>query len=316
MRTKMILAALSAVAVMGWLLVGAASAAINIETMPVGNAGNTADTTGYGSVAYAYNVGKCEVTNAQYVEFLNAVAGTTDAYGLYNPNGGITKAGSTYSVAGSGAGAANRPVTYVSWYDAIRFANWLTSGNTESGSYTIEGGGINSGIIATMPDHAAGSAAKWYLTSEDEWYKAAYYKAGAYSSYANGTGIVPVAGADSNYGSVNSSPWDVGTGVVEQNGTADMMGNVWEWNETIVGGSSRGVRGGSFNDSFSRLRATYRTDSSPASESSSIGFRVSLVPEPTSIATLCLAGVWMLTRRPGGGRQQVVLGTARNARDS
>jgi len=33
-----------------------------IETVPVGNLGNAADSTGYGAVDYAYNIGTYEVT--------------------------------------------------------------------------------------------------------------------------------------------------------------------------------------------------------------------------------------------------------------
>ena len=59
----------------GVLLAQTASALVTIETVPVGNAGNAADTTGYGAVAYDYALGKYEVTLNQYSEFLNAVAG-------------------------------------------------------------------------------------------------------------------------------------------------------------------------------------------------------------------------------------------------
>ena len=65
----------------------AAQAAVTIETVPVGNTGNTADTrydsTGFGAVNYAYNIGKYEVTAGQYTAFLNAVGGV-DTYALYN----------------------------------------------------------------------------------------------------------------------------------------------------------------------------------------------------------------------------------------
>ena len=53
----------------------------------VGNPGNAPDTRynaiSVGSVGYAYQIGKYEVTAGQYTEFLNAVA-KADPNGLYN----------------------------------------------------------------------------------------------------------------------------------------------------------------------------------------------------------------------------------------
>ena len=115
--------------------------AVTIDWVTVGDPGNAADTavmndqtTGYGSVAYAYRISKYEVTNAQYAEFLNAVA-VGSAYGLYNsqmdssPYGGITQNGSagsfSYSVKD---GFESKPVNFVSFEDAAYFANWLNNG--------------------------------------------------------------------------------------------------------------------------------------------------------------------------------------------
>ena len=152
------------------------------EMVSVGNPGNGADSTGYGAVAYEYKIGKYEVTNAEYCEFLNAAA-KTYSHGLYDSRmagrpenwGGITQNGSygeyTYTVR---EGMGKKPVNYVTWESCVRFVNWLTNGrgegDTESGGYTIEYG------AATVPDHAALAADKtvtWVLPSEDEWYKAA-----------------------------------------------------------------------------------------------------------------------------------------------
>src|ERR1700722_8048356 len=137
------------------LLTGAASAAITIATVPVGNPGNAPDATGFGEVDYAYNIGEYDVTSSQYTAFLNAVA-ATDPYGLYNSsymsgttsgNPGIIQNGSsgsyTYSVA---AGRGNSPVTDVTFWAAPRLANWLNNaqptgaegaGTTETGTYTL-----------------------------------------------------------------------------------------------------------------------------------------------------------------------------------
>jgi formylglycine-generating enzyme required for sulfatase activity len=65
----------------------------------------------------------------------------------------------------------DKPVNYVSWYDAARFTNWLHNGqgagSTETGAYTLSG---NTGIITKNV-----GATVW-LPSEDEWCKAAYYQ--------------------------------------------------------------------------------------------------------------------------------------------
>src|SRR4051794_21072760 len=75
--------------------------AATITTVPIGNPANPADArypNVAGSVARSFNMGKTEVTNAQYVEFLNAVA-AADPYGLYNMSmasdawGGIVRSG-------------------------------------------------------------------------------------------------------------------------------------------------------------------------------------------------------------------------------
>ena len=80
--------------------------AVTIATVPVGNAGNAGELSGAsvpggygpdricGSVGYNYNIGKYEVTAAQYTAFLNAVA-ATDTYGLYST--GMDTAVQSYS---------------------------------------------------------------------------------------------------------------------------------------------------------------------------------------------------------------------------
>src|SRR5436190_20853443 len=90
----------------------------------VGNAGNPNDPTSgglYGGVPYTYNIGKFNVTVAQYVLFLNAVA-AIDTYGLYNPSmatraniAGIARSGSSESYSYSIIGSPNQPVAYVNW---------------------------------------------------------------------------------------------------------------------------------------------------------------------------------------------------------
>ena len=60
----------------GTTIFGSRAAAISIPTVPVGNPGNAGEAQlggVFGSVGYEYRIGKYEVTNAQYTEFLNGV---------------------------------------------------------------------------------------------------------------------------------------------------------------------------------------------------------------------------------------------------
>ena len=163
----------------------------SLLTVPVGDAGNEGN---YGAVAYDYRIGEYDVTAAQYCQFLNAVAATnSDPYGLWNSgmstdaSGGINCSGSagdyTYTVK---TGHANNPAIYITWYDALRFANWLDNGqqngNTETGVYTLTGSGPD--WTVTVPSAvrratwAASYGEHWLLESYNEAYKAAFYQGG------------------------------------------------------------------------------------------------------------------------------------------
>ena len=112
-----------------------ARAVVSIETVTVGNPGNPGESQfdgTFGGVDYVYRIGKYEITAGEYTAFLNAVA-ATDTYSLYNvqmwthaEGSKIDRAGSpgsfTYSVSPD---RANRPVNFVDFGDALRFANWL-----------------------------------------------------------------------------------------------------------------------------------------------------------------------------------------------
>lgn len=303
-------AALAAYTVSG-PAVSTASAQITIPTVPIGNPGNAADpTTGFGSVAYTYNIGQTEVTNAQYAAFLNAKA-ASDPFNLYNPNmagsfGGITRSGSpgSYTYAAI-AGRENNPVTYVSFWDAARFANWLHngqgSGDTETGAYTLTAGGISANTITRN------AGWQWAVTSEDEWYKAAYHQPASsggdgdnYWLYPTQSNSVPTT-AQANFSNVIGDTTPVGSYAANYYGTFDMGGNAFEWNEAIlIGfGSSRGIRGGMFNSNDSILRSVSRLNDVPTLDREYTGFRVSQVPGPGSVTLLAIGLLAAARRRRG-----------------
>ena len=302
---------------------------ITIVTVPVGNAGNAMDydNTWCGGVSYAYNIGKYEVTAGQYTAFLNTVA-TTDTYALYNSNMSNTQFGSGITRSGvSGSYSytvdtnfVNRPVNYVSFWDSCRFANWLGNGQptgaqgagtTETGAYTLTSDGIASNTITRN------TGAIWAVTSENEWYKAAYYKGGGinagYWMLPTGSNAYPgqdmadPLGNNANYFSWDASYPINGTnyttvGGEYQNsaspyGTFDQGGNVSEWNEWIPNPVARGVRGGSFHDFAGNMTDSFRDSKVPTYEGYDIGFRVSrvsAVPEPSTLALLGTAALGLL----------------------
>ncbi len=279
-------AALAACTVAGGLAVSAA-AQITISTVTIGNPGNAPDpTTGYGSVAYAYNIGRTEVTNAQYAAFLNAKA-ASDPFNLYNTNmagtfGGITRSGSagsyTYATV---SGRANNPVNDVSFWDACRFANWLHngqgSGDTESGAYTLTPNGIANNTVTRN------AGAVWAVTSEDEWYKAAYHQPASEGGDADNYWLFPTSSnsepttAEANFGDAIGNTTPVGAYAANFYGTFDMGGNVFEWNESSSSGSDRRVQGGYGTSPVNHLRADISFGVNPVNEVTGIGFRVSQV---------------------------------------
>ena len=46
----------------------------DIEWVTVGDPGNPPDKTGYGAVAYEFQISRFEITTKQYADFLNSVA--------------------------------------------------------------------------------------------------------------------------------------------------------------------------------------------------------------------------------------------------
>ncbi len=337
-------------AVLGSLAVPA-RAQVTIDLVPVGNAGNANDpATGnvYGGVGYAYQIGKYDVTIGQYTAFLNAADPTgTNPNGIYNALMGtdLTIAGisynpdasdgSKYSVIGpfgtvNGQTGANRPTTYVSWFDAARFANWMAngqgSGSTENGAYDLASAPAGTAPAKNLINPNTGAAPTFYIPNENEFYKAAYYSPNyggvgvpGYYAYATQSDTAPgnVIGSAANQ--ANYAPGGGGFSVTQsgdydynQNyltdvgafsgsrsfyGTFDQSGNVYQWNDLdglASSGSSRGLRGGDwFNIGPFNLSSSGRGTDPPLNKSGAVGFRLAApvaVPEP-STCVMALAGL-------------------------
>ena len=184
----------------------------NSQFVTVSDLNNSADNNGYGSVSYSYSIGKYVIINTEYTEFLNAVAAKDD-YGVYDTlmagdRGGINRSGIsgsyTYAVK---TNYGNKPVNYISWFNAARYCNWLHNNRpngyqnrttTEAGSYELNG-------TISGDAFAKNANAKYHIPTENEWYKAAYYKgsgiSSGYWSYATQNNSEPTCVNASIYGS-------------------------------------------------------------------------------------------------------------------
>lgn len=309
--------------------------AVSFTWLDVGDANNSDDTaTGFGGVAAEYRISSTEVTNAQYTEFLNAIA-ATDTFGVYDSNMDITQAGSSGSFTYTAiATYEDRALNNANFFDAMRFINWIENGQptgsqdastTEDGTYAISDG---------VSETRAGGAT-YFLPSEDEWYKAAYYDPDDpdadlggnvdYWLHANQSDTAPTAeappgGANSaNYAGTTGDTSVVGayTSSTSYYGGYDFGGNVYEWTEGLEA-PDRVIRGGSYTTAAAFLAANSRTTLAPGGGSfeGGVGFRVAglidapedssdplgppdfgAIPEPSRAVLLLMGLVGMLLRR-------------------
>lgn len=188
----------------------------------------------------------------------------------------------------------NRPVIFVSWFDAARMANWMHNGqgrgSTEFGAYNLLG--ATSGIEFTREP----GALVW-IPGEDEWFKAANYngQTGHYSLHA--TRSDTFSSLEANFWANPATMTEVGAyDFPSHYGTYDQSGNVWEWNEAILV-SSRGMRGGSWLNHGSAGASSMRNAAEPGGEFSYVGFRFASIPEPSSVLMIGMAGFVLLTGR-------------------
>jgi formylglycine-generating enzyme len=311
---------------------------VTIETVPVGNPGNANSTVlPAGAVAYNYRIGAYEVTNSQYADFLNAKA-KSDPLGLYNANmatdarGGIVRSGSSpnfsYAVKSN---MADKPVNYVSFYDTVRFTNWLNNGqgnsSTESGAYTVSG---NTQVPSSVSNRTSGAI--WFLPTYDEWYKAAYYDPRStaqggpagdshYWTYATQSDAAPQVALADSFGNIsnpgvnvvnynNGADWNgqdgnlttVGSAGLSSRsfyGTFDQAGNAIEWNGGEPTLTTMFILGGAWTQPLSKISSAALDVGHTTDEFSSLGFRVANVPEPSTLALGALGtlGAYVLARK-------------------
>ena len=294
---------------LGWVGIGTAQAdtfgggtsnEFTIDFVAIGNTGNTADTTTYGAVPYEYRAGVNEISQDDITK--------ATASGMAN----VT----------AGAWSGSQPAANIDWYEAAAFVNFLNtnSGKTAAYDLTFSSGSWSMALWSSEQAWTAGGTnlyrnkdAFYFLPSENEWYKAAYYNAAGtnYFLYPTASSSVPTPVASGTnagsavYNNAGSVPAIVDSaGGLSPYGTMGQGGNVWEWTESASDGSNslssgdRAVRGGSWSYTEFDLRSSARFGPVPTYGSSINGFRVASVPEPsTAVLVLLGAGAVYLWKR-------------------
>lgn len=298
---------------------------VNYSVVSVDDPENISDSNGFGSVSYRFSMGKYNVSIAQYAAFLNAVA-KTDTYDLYHPSmgtdmnvAGIERSGTpgsyVYTVLNNGGDSSNRPIAYVTWFSVARFANWMAnsqpeglqdSSTTEDGAYPLRGAVSGNAVSKNVCNPNTRKTVTFWIPSENEWYKTAYYTKNyestqqpGYYLYATQSNASPgnAIGQTANQMNVivgvnfsvtqNATLYptqnyltDVGafTGSASHYGTFDQNGGLYQWND--LDGKPfpyRGVRGSFWFAGAQAAQSINFAAVTPEHSGNDIGFRLSSV---------------------------------------
>ena len=163
------------------------------------------------------------------------------------------------------------PAGYISWYDAQGFCQWLND---------LRGSSLPKGIVFRLP-------------SEAEWEKAARGPDGRVWPWGNVFDKMNCNSAEGGIGQITPIDYFSPQGDSPY-GAADMVGNVWEWvnslswnypyssndgRENLESKDRRILRGGAYNFTIKHVRAAARGDSFPDKFYSNYGFRVAVGPQ-------------------------------------
>lgn len=173
----------------------------------------------------------------------------------------------------------NYPITNITWFDAVKYCNWLSKQDGLKPAYTLAG-----------PNVACDFTANGYrLPTEAEWEFAAKGGTKSKNTYFSGSDeLNEVAWYVKNS---DRRPHAVGTKLPNELGIHDMSGNVWEWcwdwyNKDYykvedgnnpkgpIRGEKKSVRGGSWDSQESYLRTANRISTVPSITNEFYGFRL------------------------------------------
>ena len=222
----------------------------------------------------SYEIGRNEVTNAEYVRFLNAHADRMDSLSIWIQLGSeylrIKESGEGFGVE---PGYEDFPVIEVSWYGAQAYCHWLNRVR-------------------------AGDRRGWHLPTEAQW---EYAAAGGPVGYDESGNRRQIWAGTSNEDSLQFYAWynknsngnerEVSGKLPNSLGLYDMIGNVWEWCSDSYGDypvdkgelvdpkeriddNLRVLRGGSWDSYPNNCRVAFRHGLLPLFRVDGAGFRL------------------------------------------
>jgi len=260
-----------------------------IDFATIGNPGNAAAAfTGYGSVGYTYRLGTYAISQNQIDE--------------------ATASGLAHLTAGRFSG--DLPAALMTWYESAAFVNWLNVSKGFEPAYNLTWSGITWSMALWTATDAGydsnnlyrNSLAKYFLPSENEFYKAGYGMSdgSGYYSYPTSSETTPTpvasgtnAGTAVFYPAASRPASVYAAGGPSSYGTIGQGGNVTQWMEGNYSGNNtdpagdRVLRGGNWLSTEGDLGSWSRFSTAPGTEGPNIGFRVAsveIIPEPTTYA--------------------------------
>lgn len=272
---------------------GSGANTFSLDFVTVGNPGNANDagagggshSSPYGGVDYVYRISAYAISRNDIM--------TATAAGLAN----VT----------ADAHTGHKPAANISWFEAAAFVNWLNTSRGHRAAYNLTWNGSAWSMMLWSSSEAWQTGgenlyrhkdARYFLPSEDEWYKAAHHQNNGvtadYWDYATGSNEVPTPvtggtapGSAVYHQAFATGPADVNlSGGLSPYGTMGQNGNFWEWSESAFDGGNdavaepRALRGGNWFFTETVLRSSFRSNNDPTDERDSFGFRVASVPEP------------------------------------
>lgn len=187
-------------------------------------------------------------------------------------------------------GFSDLPVVFVSWFDAARYANWLSYGKPvgAQGLGTTEGDASHGSYDTRSVHPLRNAGANYVIPNCNEWSKAAYYNPATrkFSSYATPLPTVAGPATDRRRGAANvmtfagwANPFPHLAPVTayqasrSRTGTLNQAGNVMEWVEDASHGNRLILSGALFMNVNSTL-ANYRDSEQADHELSTLGIRI------------------------------------------